>query len=284
MKKKFIVLLTCSCLALTFAACGADKKDATASSSASSGSADSVSVAETAAGENVTTAVGENTTGVIGGENATAVALDGAVGDNTTDISGEMSGSSVSAVEDASFEEEPDWEATAESTAAESTAESIPAIEIDNLATSDVEAYSVGDFAVGVPTGWTAVPSRDVFGETDEEGNYPIETSAVVIAKGTPADEYEARTNANVTINWYGDVAGMDSRGFYENVKELNITVGGVQCDAFSGESLGYTYDIIEYPAASGRYSISVLTAIDGEPTGISCEDHDVASIISSLP
>lgn len=146
------------------------------------------------------------------------------------------------------------------------------------------ETFNVGSFTVAVPSGWTAFPQHDIFGEEDANGNLPVDPDAIVLGKGAK-DEFSALTGPCVRINYYGpSTTVMDSRGFYDNVQEIDgVQINGVDCDAFSGESIGYVYQFVTLKTDDAQYEISILSSIDGKDTGISWQDPDVTTIMSSL-
>ena len=146
------------------------------------------------------------------------------------------------------------------------------------------ETFDVGSFTVAVPAGWTAFPQSDIFGEQDEDGNYPTDPDSIVIAKGA-SDEWSALTGPSVRIYYYTpDAYVMDSRDFYDDVQEIDgVKVNGIDCSAFSGDSLGYLYQFVSYVPEDAQYDISILTSIDGKDTGIKWDDADVMTIMESL-
>ena len=150
---------------------------------------------------------------------------------------------------------------------------------------SAAETYDVGAFTMAVPAGWTVFPQNDMFGEKDADGNYPVDPETIYVAKGV-SDEMTAMISApGVRIYYYGpDTYVMDTKGFYDNVKDLeDVTINGVACSAYEGESLGYVYQVISYPTDTAKYEILITTSIEGKDTGITWEDPDVKSILESL-
>lgn len=143
--------------------------------------------------------------------------------------------------------------------------------------------YDVGAFTVTVPSGWNAFPQTDMFGDKDASGNYPVDPETILLANAT--DELEAYSKPNVRIYYHkAGVTIFDSSNFYDNVKEISgVKVNGVECSAYEGESLGYTYQFVTYATDDATYEINVLTAVDGKDTGIKWDSAEVMSIMESL-
>ena len=147
-----------------------------------------------------------------------------------------------------------------------------------------LETYDVGKFTVGLPAGWNAFPQEDIFGDKDENGKYPISTESIVLGKGAE-DEWSALSGPMVRIYYYDpDAYLMDSRGFYEDIQELEgVTVGGVACEAFQGTNLGYSYQFVTYITEDAQYEFNILVSTENESTGISWDDPEVLAIMESV-
>ncbi len=146
------------------------------------------------------------------------------------------------------------------------------------------ETYDVGVFTVSVPSGWTAFPQDDIFGDKDAEGNYPVDPETILLAKGAK-DEFDAYSRPSVRIYWYkADAYVLDSRSFYDDVVDISgVTIKGKECDAYKGESMGYVYQFIHYQGDDAQYDFNILIAADGKDTGITWEDPEVKSILESV-
>lgn len=146
------------------------------------------------------------------------------------------------------------------------------------------ETYDVGAFTVSVPSGWTAFPQDDIFGDKDAEGNYPIDPETILLAKGVN-DDWDAVSAPNVRIYWYSPNAYvLDSRSFYDNVEDISgVTINGTECEAYTGESMGYVYQFIHYTAEDAQYDFNILISTDGKETGVTWEDADVKAIMESV-
>ena len=146
------------------------------------------------------------------------------------------------------------------------------------------ETFDVGTFTVAVPNGWTAFPQSDLFADKDADGNYPADPDAIVIAKGA-TDEFSALTAPSVRIYYSSpETTVMDMKDMYEDVKDIEgVKINGVDCPAYSGDSLGYVYQMITYNTDTGRYDISILVSSDGKDNGIKWDDPDVMTIMESI-
>lgn len=145
------------------------------------------------------------------------------------------------------------------------------------------ETYDVGAFTVAVPSGWTAFPQVDIFGDADADGNVPNDPEQILIAEAK--DDIDALTKPSVRIYYHKPgVTIFDSRSFYDNVQDISgVKINGVACEAYSGDSMGYTYQFINYPAEDGTYEINVLTSIEGKDTGLTWDSPQVKTITESL-
>lgn len=148
-------------------------------------------------------------------------------------------------------------------------------------AAASAETYDVGDFTVAVPTGWKAVAVSDMFSDDDA-----VETNTVIIAKGDPADEWAARSSANVNVYVYpkDSYMALDPEDLYENVTAIDgVKVKGITCKATSYDSMGYVYQEIVCEEGDNTIVYMILTSIDGKDTGITWEDPDVTTIMESV-
>lgn len=146
------------------------------------------------------------------------------------------------------------------------------------------ETYDVGVFTVSVPSGWTAFPQDDIFGDKDANGNYPVDPETILLAKDAK-DEFDAYSKPSVRIYWYkADAYVLDSRSFYDDVVDISgVTIKGKECDAYKGESMGYVYQFIHYQGDDAQYDFNILISADGKDTGITWEDPEVKSILESV-
>ena len=146
------------------------------------------------------------------------------------------------------------------------------------------ETYDTGVFTVSVPSGWKVFPQTDIFGEKDEQGNYPVDPETIFLAKGA-SSEMDAYGKANIRIYWYTpETTVMELRSIYDDVTDLEgVTINGIECTGFRGTSLGYTYEIIHYKTDNAQYAFNILVAVDCKETGVTWEDPDIKTIMESL-
>ena len=138
---------------------------------------------------------------------------------------------------------------------------------------------------MSVPSGWTVFPQVDIFGDQNEEGNYPIDPSSIFMAKGA-SSEIEGYEKPSIYIYWYSaDTMVLDgAMGLYDNEEIMDgVTINGKECPAYVGTSMGYTYQFIHYQTDSAQYSFNILVAIDGKETGVTWEDPDIKTIMESV-
>lgn len=146
------------------------------------------------------------------------------------------------------------------------------------------ETYDTGVFTVSVPSGWTVYPQSDIFGEKDENGNYPTDPETIFLAKGA-SSEFDAYGKPNIRIYWYDPkTTVLDLKSIYDDVTDLEgVTINGVECTGFRGTSLGYTYDMIHYQTDTAQYDFNILVAVEGKDTGVTWEDADIKAIMESV-
>lgn len=147
------------------------------------------------------------------------------------------------------------------------------------------EAFDVGAFTVEVPSTWKALPQEDIWADADADGNKPIDPAQILLVKDPKAkDAWDAMGKPNIRIYYYesGDNY-WDMRDIYDNVEELTVELNGVACDAYQGDSIGYTYQFILYDTSDAFYEIQVFVADDGKATGITWDDAEVKAMLESI-
>ena len=156
--------------------------------------------------------------------------------------------------------------------------------------TPSAEVVDVGEFTVEVPGEYYILHETDPFAEEDENGNYPIRTDAIGLIRGGES-EWDAFSKPTIYINLYGaDETGADvTKVFYEDVKDVECSINGIACDAFTGTSVGlnegeeYLYYVIFYPISDAKViNISFPLSINGEEA-MHLEDPDVQTILTSI-
>ncbi len=137
------------------------------------------------------------------------------------------------------------------------------------------ETIDTGRFTVNRPQGWSRAESIDDFtGEPDID-------SAILVYDIHPEMENDACT---VKIYYYENQAMANARAWYQHVEDIDVTIGDVECDAFTGVSLDNTYAVINYPYADGiTFQIQVM--LENAATGayLDVDSRDVQDILSSI-
>lgn len=145
----------------------------------------------------------------------------------------------------------------------------------------------VGGFTFEMPDTWKAFPQTDVFGEKDEQGNYPIDPNYIYISKEAQ-NELELFTKPAVSIRRYDiDTELADSKEWYVNVEDMDVSIQDVQCsEAYTGESdiaEGWEYQVLTFAVNGGQFSVTIPTMANGEPTGLSYDVPEVNVVLESL-
>ncbi|MBR5708137.1 MAG: hypothetical protein IKX41_02010 [Oscillospiraceae bacterium] len=147
-------------------------------------------------------------------------------------------------------------------------------------------------FKAVCPKGWLNIPQTDVWGEQDEDGNYPLKTDALQFCKGAKS-EWDAFSKPSVNI--YQLTSSIDDTidGFgwwYKTVEETTFTVNGQELrgvaltdDNLSGDG-EYKYECAFINVGGVDFQIMLMTQDDdGSETGLSMADPEVQAIIGSI-
>ncbi len=174
--------------------------------------------------------------------------------------------------------------AASESTAAEETA-------AEDTSVSG-EVFDVGEFTVLVPDGWMALPQTDMFGEKDDDGNYPIDPASFGLIKdGT--SEYDAFSKPTIYIyKNSGDAASQAemNASFYDETSDIDVTINGTKCAAFEAKSSSYSdedkfyvYNMVFYQVDDDTYFQFNIPIDMIDFKGVSIDDADVQAIMESV-
>ena len=162
----------------------------------------------------------------------------------------------------------------------------------EEAAQTSVGLLDVGDFTIDVSDGWMNIGMSDLFGETDESGNYPLRTDAVGLVKGGTS-EFDAFSKPTVYIYLEdGDISELTPEWemiAYDDYEEFDCTINGVECLAFnakqsslSDEESYYEYQIVYIPSGEKYFqAIIPVNMIDFE--GVTVNDADVNAMLASL-
>ncbi len=154
------------------------------------------------------------------------------------------------------------------------------------------ETVDAGDFTVFVPDGWLGIVQTNPFGAKDAQGNYPVRSDAYAIIKGGES-EWDALSMPTVYIYLTQGDAQENSRwgtSWYDDVKEIDVSINGTQCYAFEvhnngtePDNPGYTYHTVFYPLDHEHFfQFNIPVDMEGEPA-VSATDPDVVKIMESV-
>lgn len=157
------------------------------------------------------------------------------------------------------------------------------------------ETIDTGVFSAVCPDGYMNIPQTDVFGEKDEEGNYPLATDRLMFSKGAKS-EWDAFSKPSVNISLLSEDSTVESAissfGWFYDVEETSFTVNGAEVpgctyvsvwDEEKGEE--YVYEVAFIEKDERIFQVSVVTVSPEMPdgTGIDMNDSDVQAICESI-
>ena len=149
------------------------------------------------------------------------------------------------------------------------------------------KTYDVGVFTVDLPAGWKEFPQKNVFGEKDENGEYPINQECIYVSKDAET-ELDLFSKPYVSFQYYKPESTLLSpKSMYDDVKDLDVKIDGAEVtEAFQGSSsLGSTWEfqIITLKYENGQFVVTIPVSIDGKDTGLKWDAQEVLSMINSL-
>ena len=160
--------------------------------------------------------------------------------------------------------------------------------EAETTAAAAPQLYDVGEFTVEVPSNYFICEQTDPFGEQDEDGNYPVRTDMIALVKDGE-DAWDVFSKPTIYISKYDKAsANADfTKDFYDDVKDIECSINGIECTAFTGNSTGsdesvYSYAIIFYPI-SDDYTMQITIPLKIGNDGVSVDDPDAQAIMSSI-
>ena len=146
-------------------------------------------------------------------------------------------------------------------------------------------------FKAVCPKGWMNIAQTDVFGEQDEDGNYPLKTDALMFCKGAKS-EWDAFSKPSVNIYMLTSSVDDTIEGFgwwYKTVEETTFNINGADVrgckitdDNLSGDAED-AYECAFVNVGGTDFQIMFLTKDDDEDTGLSMADPEVQAIIASI-
>ena len=144
------------------------------------------------------------------------------------------------------------------------------------------------------PDGWMNIQLTDVFGEKDENGNYPPDTTRIGLCKGGTS-QLDALTNLTVYVYYangaYSDSTIENGAIWYSDTEDISVTINGVEYKGFHAkeeslfsEGQYYEYDNLYMPADDAHnIQIQVMNSAPDIEGTLSLDDPDVQAIISNI-
>lgn len=155
------------------------------------------------------------------------------------------------------------------------------------------EVVDTGKFSALCPEGFLNIPQSDVFGEPDEDGNYPLNEEMVQFSYGAE-DVFDAISKPSVTISLEEEGTDIDTiiewSFLYDSLEETTFTVDGKEYRganaefSLSDEEDPYTYEIVYVEVGDRIFSVTVTRSIPGQAgDGLNVSDPTIQEIIKSI-
>lgn len=148
-------------------------------------------------------------------------------------------------------------------------------------------------FHVLCPEGWLNIPQSDVFGEQDENGDFPINPDTVMFVKGARSEwdvfNCPSLTIAVLTGTVDEDIATL--AWFYDETEQTTFQLNGASLtglklkQAMSEEPNDYyAYEVVYFAVDEVCFSATlvVFDSTNGA-NGLSVTDEDVQAIVASV-
>ena len=144
------------------------------------------------------------------------------------------------------------------------------------------------------PEGWLYIEQRDVFGQQDENGNYPVDPTKMCFCKGA-ATELDVFSKLSSYIYYqdkpYSQEVLDNTAMWYAETTPFTTTINGVECQGFHArdedifnEGQFYEYDFIFMPVDDAHHiQFMIMTAAPGNSDVVSRDDADVQTIMSNF-
>ena len=144
------------------------------------------------------------------------------------------------------------------------------------------------------PDGWYYIELTDVFGEKDENGNYPLDPTRMGFCKGATSQMdifSKLSTYAYYVNSPYTDSTLSNSAMWYPETENFTTTINGVTCEGFHAkeedlfsEGQFYEYDFIFLPIDDGHHvQFQIMTAAPNVDETVSRDDPDVQQILTNF-
>ena len=155
-------------------------------------------------------------------------------------------------------------------------------------------AVDTGVIRTVCPEGWLYIEQRDVFGQQDENGNYPVDPTKMCFCKGA-ATELDVFSKLSTYIYYqntpYSQEVLDNTAMWYAETTPFTATINGVECQGFHAKDEDifnagqfYEYDFIFLPVDDGHHiQFMIMTAAPGNADVVSRDDADVQVIMSNF-
>ena len=141
------------------------------------------------------------------------------------------------------------------------------------------------------PEGWLFIEQRDVFGEPDESGNYPVDPTKMCFCKGA-ATELDVFSKLSTYIYYqnspYTQEVLDNTAMWYTETTPFTVTINGTECPGFHAkdedifkEGQFYEYDFIFVPVDDGHHlQFMIMTAAPDNTDVVTRDDADIQTIM----
>ena len=144
------------------------------------------------------------------------------------------------------------------------------------------------------PDGWMSIQLNDVYGEKDENGNYPPDLTRIGLCKGgtTQSDAFSKLTIYILYANGkYDDNTLENAAVWHSETEDFTAVINGVEYQGFHAkeedlfvEGNFYEYDYLFMPADDSHHiEFEIMTSSPDVAEKLSLDDVDVHAIISSF-
>lgn len=155
-------------------------------------------------------------------------------------------------------------------------------------------AVDTGVFRTMCPDGWMYFEQRDMFGQMDENGNYPPDPTQMCFCKGA---QTELDIFSKLSVYAYFQNEGFSQQVvdnniiWYSETEPFTVMVNGTECQGFHARSEDifnegqfYEYDYVFLPVdADHHIQVRILTYLPGLEETLSRDDPDVQLILNNL-
>lgn len=176
----------------------------------------------------------------------------------------------------------------------ETPAPETPAAEPETPAPVPGTPIDTGVIRTVCPDGWLYIEQSDVFGQQDENGNYPLDPTKMCFCKGA-ATELDVFSKLSTYIYYqdkpYTQEVLDNTAMWYTETTPFTASINGVECQGFHAKDEDifnagqfYEYDFIFLPIDDGHHiQFMIMTAAPGNADVVSRDDADVQLIMNNF-